>query len=181
MRIEDPERITSPPDGSPDEQQPRWRKDFPIDWPSDEYRSRREFTWLLIITSLAFVVGQAWIVVLSFLRGQQRGMSVEIPGAARLHVGESRLFWYPTNRDACILVRVTSDQYLAYSQKCTHLSCPVIPKPSEGVFHCPCHEGQFDLQTGEPLAGPPRRPLTRIRLEKKGDRIFAVGITEGRA
>lgn len=177
MRIEDPERITSPPDGSPDEQQPRWRKDFPIDWPSDEYRSRREFTWLLIITSLAFVVGQVWIVVLSFLRRQPGGI-VEIPDATRLPVGESRLFWYPTNRDACTLVRVTSEQYLAYSQKCTHLSCPVIPKPSEGVLHCPCHEGQFDLQTGAPLAGPPRRPLTRIRLEKKGNRIFAVGVTE---
>jgi Rieske Fe-S protein len=47
-----------------------------------------------------------------------------------------------------------------------------------GVLRCPCHHGLFDLATGRPLAGPPRRPLDRIRLDIRGGEIFAVGVEE---
>jgi Rieske Fe-S protein len=43
-------------------------------------------------------------------------------------------------------------------------------------MYCPCHEGTFDLATGRPVAGPPRRPLPRVRLEVRGDEIFASGL-----
>ena len=62
--------------------------------------------------------------------------------------------------------------------KVSHLSCPVIPKPAEGKFHCPYHEGVFDLYTGQPLAGPPRRPLPRITLDIRGGRIYATGVQQ---
>jgi len=39
-------------------------------------------------------------------------------------------------------------------------------------------EGLFDLATGRPLAGPPRRPLSRVRLELRGTELFAVGVEE---
>jgi Rieske Fe-S protein len=54
----------------------------------------------------------------------------------------------------------------------------VIPRPAEGSFICPCHDGRFDLRTGVPTAGPPRRPLTRVRLDVRGTDIYAVGIEE---
>jgi Rieske Fe-S protein len=54
----------------------------------------------------------------------------------------------------------------------------VIPRPAEGCFYCPCHEGRFDLRTGSPIAGPPRRPLTRIVLDLRGRDIYAVGVEE---
>jgi Rieske Fe-S protein len=47
-----------------------------------------------------------------------------------------------------------------------------------GVIHCPCHEGLFDLQSGRPIAGPPRRPLPLVRLEMRGKEIYATGIEE---
>ena len=75
-----------------------------------------------------------------------------------------------------MLVRLTDAEFVAYSQKCTHLSCAVIPKPAEGVFHCPCHEGIFDLRSGRAIAGPPPRPLPRIALELRGDDIYATGV-----
>jgi len=60
---------------------------------------------------------------------------------------------------------------LAMSGECTHLSCPVQKKPLEktedpgaGPLRCPCHGGVFS-RTGEVLAGPPRRPLRRLRIE----------------
>src|SRR5512135_441450 len=55
------EQITIPPDGRPPEAQPAWRRDFPVDWPVDQYVARRDFTKFLVLTSLAFAVGQVWI------------------------------------------------------------------------------------------------------------------------
>ena len=180
MRIEDPERISSAPDGRPSERQPRWRRDFPIDWPLDEHRSRRDFTKLLGLTSLAFVVGQAWIVALSRLRRARGRLPVhEVARLDEVPVGRAKLFYYPTSEDPCVLVRLAANQFVAFGQKCTHLSCPVIPKPAEGRFFCPCHEGSFDLRTGEPLAGPPRRPLPRVQIEVRDGHIYATGWKEG--
>ena len=39
-----------------------WREQFPVNLADDEYRSRRDFTRLLGLTSLAFVVGHLWII-----------------------------------------------------------------------------------------------------------------------
>ncbi|HWH68486.1 MAG TPA: Rieske (2Fe-2S) protein [Candidatus Sulfotelmatobacter sp.] len=180
MRIENPEQISTPPNGRPAREQPSWRQDFPIDWPQDEYRSRRDFIKLLGLTSLAFVVGQAWIVTLSAMR-KARGQLplLDLGSLNDLAVGGIKQFDYPAKGDACVLVRVQPDQLVAYSQKCTHLSCPVIPRPAEGRFYCPCHEGSFDLRSGEPLAGPPRRRLPKVKLEVRNGRIYAAGLEEG--
>ena len=78
-----------------------------------------------------------------------------------------------------MLTRVAADRFVAYGQKCTHLSCPVIPKPEQNCLRCPCHEGVFDLATGQPLSGPPRRPLPRLKLEVRDAGVFAVGVEEG--
>lgn len=180
MRIENPEQVTAAPDGRPADDQPRWRREFPIDWPLDEYRSRRDFTKFLGLTSLAFVVGQAWIVVQHYLRaGRGHAPPIDVAGVDELAVGGAKLFDYPAPGSACILVRVAADQFVAFGQRCTHLSCPVIPQPEAGRFHCPCHNGSFDLRSGQPLAGPPRRPLPRIALHIRGGRIYADGIAEG--
>jgi Rieske Fe-S protein len=168
------------PDNQTSEQQARWRQEFPIDSPQDDYRSRRDFTKLMVITSFAFVVGQAWIVLLSRLRRARGEPPIQdIAGVDELRVGGAKLFHYPGPGDASLLVRVSEGQFVAYGQKCTHLSCPVIPRPEAQRLHCPCHEGSFDLLTGQPLAGPPRRPLPRISLSVRGGRIYANGVQQG--
>lgn len=174
-----PERdqITIPPDGRPDEDQPQWRQDFPIDWPADHYVARREFVKFAVLTSGAFSVGQLWIGVQNWFR-RRRGAppKLRIAAASQLPVGCVQSFKYPDENEPCVLIHSAPGVFLAYSQKCTHLSCAVIPKPSDGCMHCPCHEGFFDLNTGRPTAGPPRRPLPRITLELRGDDIYATGI-----
>ena len=60
MSTENFENATVAPDGQPAEEQPVWRQEYPIDWSASEYVTRREFTRLLLVTSFAFVVGQAW-------------------------------------------------------------------------------------------------------------------------
>ena len=152
------EHVTVAPDGSPPEVQPAWRQDFPVDWPQDQYVERRDFLKFMVLTSGAFTVGQLWIAAQNWYR-RRAGQPpiVRIAAIDSVPVGGS----------------------VAFNQKCTHLSCAVIPRPQEGSFYCPCHEGRFDLTTGAPIAGPPRRPLTRILLERRGSEIYAVG-TEAR-
>lgn len=174
----DPEQVTRPPDGQPLEEQPSWRQDFPIDWPQDHYIARRDFTKFLVLTSSAFACGQYWIAAKSVVeRDSDKTLPRKrIASLGTLAVGSTTLFSYPGDDDPCILVRVETDVLVAYGQECTHLACAVVPRPEEGVIHCPCHEGFFDLRTGSVIAGPPPRPLTRVTLEVNGDDVFATGI-----
>ena len=171
------EQITIAPDGRPPSEQPKWRTDFPIDWPEDQYVARRDFTKFMVLTSFAFVVGQAWIVVQNLLR-QRRGQPPlrQIATINQLAIGESLTFNFPGDHDTCLLVRTGEQTFVAFDQRCTHLSCAVIPQPDKKQFHCPCHNGSFDLETGRPLAGPPRRPLARVKLEIINGAIYAAGI-----
>jgi len=61
------ENQSIPPDARPLALQPRWRRDFPIDWEQDEYVSRRELVKFMVLTSAAFAVGQAWLAAKSLL------------------------------------------------------------------------------------------------------------------
>ena len=171
------EQISIPPDGKPLEVQPKWRQDFPIDWPEDQYVARRDFTKFMILTSFAFVAGQAWIAAQNVLRQRRGELPMQrIAQLDQLSIGQSLVFDYPIAHEPCILVRTGENHFLAFSQKCTHLSCAVVPEVDNNRFFCPCHNGSFDLETGKPLAGPPRRPLPRVKLEIINNGIYATGM-----
>jgi len=173
------EQITIAPDFTAADAQPAWRQDFPIDWPQDLYVERRDFMKFLVLTSAAFTVGQLSIAVQNWYRKRNGQPAMQrIAAVDDLAVGGAVVFTYPDEHESCLLVRLTASEFVAFSQKCTHLSCAVIPRPAEGSFYCPCHEGRFDLRTGAPTAGPPRRPLTRVVLDVRGRDIYAVGIEE---
>jgi len=173
------EQITIAPDFAPADAQPAWRHDFPIDWPQDQYVERRDFMKFLVLTSGAFAVGQLWIAAQSWWRRRRGAEEIRrIASTDDLIVGGALVFSYPHEHEPCVLVRVASADFVAFNQKCTHLSCAVIPRPAENSFYCPCHEGRFDLRTGQPTAGPPRRPLPRIALDVRGRDIYATGVEE---
>jgi nitrite reductase/ring-hydroxylating ferredoxin subunit len=177
----DPQVHTVPPDRRGTEEQPRWRLDFPIDTPQDDYIARRDLTKFLVLTSLAFVVGQFWIALRNmWRRAQGRSTMMLVAPLDKVPVGGAVAFRYPRAEDPALLVRTGEDSLVAYASQCTHLQCPVLPQPESGRLHCPCHAGYFDLSTGEVLAGPPRRPLPRILVEVRDGRIYAVGV-EGNA
>jgi Rieske Fe-S protein len=56
--------------------------------------------------------------------------------------------------------------FIAISNRCMHLGCPVRFVPASARFICPCHGGVYDF-TGSVSGGPPVRPLdhfyTRVR------------------
>lgn len=178
MSEREPDELTIPPDGRPAAEQPQWRRDFPIDVPQDQYVARREFTKFLVLTSFAFVAGQGWILAKSVFGRRPRFPPIAIAWLDELPVGGFRQFDYPEPGQPKLLVRVGEREVVAFDQRCTHLSCPVLPQVELDRFHCPCHNGNFDLTTGRPLSGPPQRPLPRVELELRDDVVWAVGVTE---
>lgn len=181
-RLHDPEQVTTAPDGRPMDEQPAWRTDFPVDWPQDHYVERREFMKFMVLTSLAFTVGQFWIAAENWLRRRRGRLPlIRVAAVDEVPSGTARTFNYPGAADPCLLVRTAGGAFVGYSQKCTHLSCAVVPRVEEGVIHCPCHEGLFDLADGRPIAGPPRRPLSRVRFEVRGGQLFAAGFIDEEA
>jgi len=176
MKI-DNEQISTPPDGKQLNQQPEWRQDFPIDVPQDNYVARRDFTKFLVLTSGAFVVGQLVIAgKAQQAKSQPAPEGKKIATLSAIPVGGAVEFSYPEDHDTCLLLRLDEQTLVAYSQKCTHLSCAVVPDKEKNCLFCPCHEGRFDLATGQPISGPPRRPLPKIKLEQRGDDIWATGV-----
>ncbi|HVG72241.1 MAG TPA: Rieske 2Fe-2S domain-containing protein [Vicinamibacterales bacterium] len=175
----DREQITIAPNFAPPQLQPAWRQDFPIDWAQDLYVERRDFMKFMVLTSAAFTLGQLWIGAHNWYRRRQgRPPMLRIAAVDDVAVGAAIGFTYPDADHPCLLMRLSRTEFVAFSQTCTHLSCAVVPRPAEGSFYCPCHEGRFDLRTGVPTAGPPRRPLTRIVLDMRGPDIYAVAAEE---
>src|SRR5438128_2536159 len=110
--------ISIAPDGKPAEAQPQWRQDFPIDWAQDNYVARRDFTKFMVLTSLAFVVGQFWILVQNFLRARKgEPLTQPIAKIDDLAIGKSLVFNYPDEHEPCLLVRTGEDRFVAFSQK----------------------------------------------------------------
>jgi arsenite oxidase small subunit len=155
---------------------PRWREDFPIEWERDHYVTRRELAKFLTLGSALLAAASAVIAVAGRFRRAPATKALPIARSDDLPPNGSVLFRYPTAEDPCILLRTASGELKAYSQVCTHLSCAVVYQPSKESLFCPCHWGSFSCAEGRPTAGPPTRPLPRIRLEERGGRIFAVGV-----
>jgi Rieske Fe-S protein len=94
-------------------------------------------------------------------------------------VGQAKTFNYPEGSTPRLLVRTGQRAFVAYDQQCTHLQCPVVPVVEQGKLHCPCHNGWFDLQTGDAIAGPPQRRLPRVLLEVRDETVYATGVEDG--
>jgi arsenite oxidase small subunit len=110
-----------------------------------------------------------------------------VAGASDFTTDTSLLFAYPSKDRPAILIHLP-DGFVAYDAVCTHLGCQVHydgtavagweNNPDQAF--CPCHGGVFDPKTGKVLAGPPPRPLPKIKLEidDQGN-IYADGYESG--
>ena len=157
--------------------QPAWKDDFPISWSDDHYVTRREFTKSLVLLSCAAFCANGALVAMEAIekhKSTETPAPVRIAGVGDLAVGASRIFEFPAG-EPCLLVRIAESHFVAYSQKCTHLGCPVVFRKESCKLYCPCHEGYFNAVDGKVLAGPPPRPLPRVDLQVRGDEIWAMG------
>jgi Rieske Fe-S protein len=132
----------------------------------------------ILLLSTTFLASTGLLGVINWVQRKSAAQlaPILIASVHDVPVGGAKLFSYPTAHDPCLLLRLSEDQFIAYSQECTHLSCPVIFKAQEKEFFCPCHAGRFALEDGRVLGGPPQRPLPRILLNVSGNEIWATGV-----
>jgi nitrite reductase/ring-hydroxylating ferredoxin subunit len=157
---------------------PLWQDEFPVFTADERYVNRRQFSKFLTLTSLSMFAGNVWILVRSWWRSEPSYPAVEVARAGEVPVGGVKIFSYPEREDHCILVRTGEDSYVAYSQKCTHLSCAVYHEREANRLECPCHKGVFSIADGAPVQGPPQRALPKVVLERRGEALVAVRMEE---
>lgn len=158
---------------------PIWRRDFPYEAAGEEEVTRREFARYLVAGAGAMAIGSVGLATWTQLRSINTGSPRAIVALDTVAVGATYLFGYPSDADPAVLLRVADAQVVAFSQKCTHLGCVVYFEAGAGRWHCPCHEGNFEVLTGAVISGPPTRPLGRIDVEVRADgMIWALGRSE---
>src|SRR4029079_18210211 len=96
----------TPPDGRGGAEQPRWRQDFPIDWPDDAYVSRRDFAKFLVLTSLAFTSGPFVVLAQNLLSQRAASPPQALARLDAVPIGGSLMFSYPGPLDKRVLVRL---------------------------------------------------------------------------
>lgn len=160
-------------------QKPLWQDEFSVRTADERYVSRRQLTKFLTLTSFAMLAGNLWILLRSWLHKEPRYPPAPVARANEIPIGGVKIFEYPTQGSACILVRTGTNAYAAYSQICTHLSCAVYFSQEHNRLECPCHNGYFSVADGSVLQGPPQRPLPRVVLEQQDDTLVAVRMESG--
>lgn len=154
-----------------------YQAEFPYEVDEEAQVTRREFCNFLFLTSSALFVGASGFAgKLAFDSQFETSFApMMIEGAEALAPGTALNFRYPEENDTAILIRAADGNYYAFEQQCTHLTCPVFYAKENDRIECPCHEGGFDVHTGNVLYGPPPRPLGQIIIEERGREIWAVG------
>ncbi len=162
------DKLSKHPSRETDQHDEGWREQYPIDTVKEQNQNRRQFLKTVVAGSALLACGQVALVAAEARRAQVKQLSdkrmVLDVNLSDIADGESILFHYPDEHSPCLLIKISDSKVLSYSQKCTHLACPLIPKAEEGMLFCPCHKGAFDLETGNPLFGPPKRALPRVQL-----------------
>jgi nitrite reductase/ring-hydroxylating ferredoxin subunit len=156
-----------------------FQSEFPYERAEEAQVTRREFCNFLGLTSAALLVGTGGFAAKAAIdsRESESFTAAPIVGAEALAPNSSLNFNYPAALDSAILIRTANGEYHAYGQKCTHLACPVYYSRDERRLECPCHEGAFDVATGNVLYGPPPRPLDTIEVEVRNGQVWAIGRT----
>jgi Rieske Fe-S protein len=92
-----------------------------------------------------------------------------VGGLAELASGEGKIF--RVGKSAIAVSKSNDGQVQAFSAICTHLGCVIQYQPEKKLFHCNCHDSEFDLR-GKNLSGPASMPLPSRRVEMRKEGFF---------
>ena len=149
---------------------PAWKSEYPVCQSEEHKTSRRSFAKFLGLSVVA--AAGAMLAKDKILYRPSTGKKVFACSESDLAIGDYKLLRYPTNADPCILIRLTESDYVAYSQACTHLSCPVHYNKVNQQLVCPCHAGFFNAKDGSVISGPPPRPLPSYPVSNTSGQIY---------
>lgn len=138
---------------------------------------RRTFLCTAAVTAVGALFGEWW--------GRTRVPAVPsvapfpIAAAADLPPGDALSFTVAGTTIPGVLVRLDADTCVAFDRRCPHLGCPVQWSREHRQFECPCHAAVFDAATGRVLAGPPRRGLRAIEIERRSTGLWVRKVSPG--
>jgi menaquinol-cytochrome c reductase iron-sulfur subunit len=148
--------------------------------------NRRQFvkvTAASIVTLITAAIGLPALAYIIYPATQTQESDAWIPlgPLENYPVGQPTLFnftrtkvngWEKTvNSYGAYVVRYTEITQKVFSSTCTHLSCRVNWRNDETDFHCPCHDGVFDIE-GKVVSGPPPRPLDEYENKVEDGNLF---------
>ncbi|MBV9170747.1 MAG: Rieske 2Fe-2S domain-containing protein [Chloroflexi bacterium] len=154
----------------------RWRGEFPYHWDADDLTSRRGLLQFAVYASGALFASTGVLAVLGAVRSLRIAEAQQVALASQVPPASAVYFNYPDSDSQAMLLHLPSGEFVAFSQRCSHLSCAVYYQPEQSRLYCPCHEGVFSPETGDPVAGPPQRRLAQITLRQDGDVLYATEI-----
>ncbi len=127
---------------------------------------RRSFFKLVVSGLISTVVlimtwGIGRFTFFSMQKTVRRELNPEIldklQAATPLHVPEAGVWILKTEGESSMLT--------AFDDRCTHLGCRQKWNQEKGLFECPCHGSEFDLE-GRVKRGPANRPLPRFSFSR---------------
>lgn len=141
---------------------------------------RRSFMKTMVGAAGVFAVSTLpWgaIAAKELASGGKRALpKLKIAEVQAMKIGDAVEFAYPSEHESALLIRLGETEYKAYQNACTHLKCPVFWSKEQSELVCPCHHGFFDVRSGAPTAGPPKRPLPEIEIAIEQGAIYATGV-----
>lgn len=152
--------------------EPHYKKVFPIEQQEEHKVSRRQFISFVGMGSL-IAIALSWFKVNEKLfNSENKNGEFKAATTNEIPVGKSKNISHPETHKPIMLIHLTQDNYVAYSQSCTHLMCPVHYNNTKQQLVCPCHEGYFDVKNGDVLKGPPPKPLPSYDVRIQGKNIY---------
>lgn len=133
---------------------------------------RRNFLKNLFGGTLILWMGGIFYFLISYLSYARKGK--EIFSRAKLSAKEislSKPVLIKIGDEHVWVVETKGKVFLAVSAICTHKRCILDWDKEKERFICPCHKGIFD-KDGNPIYGPPEKPLKRFSISTKGDEII---------
>lgn len=71
-----------------------------------------------------------------------------------------------------VAVANVGGELYAFDDTCSHKQCSLSQGDLEDTqVICPCHNGAFDVTTGEVTAPPPTEPVSTYRVRLEGDQL----------
>ena len=133
---------------------------------------RRTFLEMMSIGTLCLAGGFAALVGAGFLYPVPKRKTRPLFICLESEVREGKpLEIKDTMGRKALIIRKGGGKLLVVGTVCSHLGCSVFYRPEENFFECPCHQGFFDGE-GNPVSGPPQRPLERYPVEVRDGKVF---------
>ncbi len=89
-------------------------------------------------------------------------------------VGQAAQFSDPATGQPAWMVRLSQQDFAAFSAVCTHAGCIVQYQANSQEFICPCHGGVYNARNGQVLGGPPPTPLPSIPVQILDGELYVV-------